>query len=210
MPNDVEAEIRARLEQFASELTTLIQESAMSRVADAFSGSTPVRRGRRTAAAAPAQRVTRGRKGQKRDPQLLEALTEKLGAFIAQNPGLRIEQIGKTLGVATKELALPVKKLIAAKRISTKGQKRATTYFSGGGRGKPGPKPGKPKAARTAKPAKARKARQAPRSAKASKAPKAKRKAPVKRAQKAAVAKKSVKPSAPPAAAADASSSAAE
>jgi hypothetical protein len=205
MPNDVEAEIRARLEQFASELTTLIQESAMSRVADAFSGSAPVRRGRRAGAVAPAQRVTRGKKGQKRDPQLLEALTEKLGAFILQNPGLRIEQIGKSLGVVTKDLALPVKKLVAAKRISTKGQKRATTYFSGGGRGKPGPKPGKPKAARAAK---GKKARQAPRAAKSPKA-RAKRGAPVKRAQKGASARKSVKPSAPPAPAADASSSAA-
>jgi hypothetical protein len=208
MPNDVEAEIRARLEQFASQLTTLIQESAMSRVADAFSGGAPARRGRRAQSATPAPRATRGKKGQKRDPELLEALTEKLGAFITKNPGLRIEQIGKSLGVATKDLALPVKKLVAAKRVSTKGQKRATTYFSGGGRGKPGPKPGKPTAARAVK--KGAKARKAPKAAKASKAPKAKRKAPAKRAQKSASAKKSVKPSAPPAAPAEASPSAAE
>jgi predicted transcriptional regulator len=60
---------------------------------------------------------------------LLEALTEKLGAFIKKNPGQRIEQIGKALGTPTKELALPVKKLLAAKRIATRGQKRSTKYF---------------------------------------------------------------------------------
>jgi hypothetical protein len=214
MPTDVEAEIRARLEQFATRLTALIQQSAMSSVEDAFGGSAPARRGRGgRGRAVVAARAPRAKKGQKRDPGLLEALTEKLGSFIAKNPGLRIEQIGQTLGVATKDLALPVKKLIAAKRVSTKGQKRATTYFAGGGRGgKRGPKATKAKAAKAAKPARAAKA------SKARKAPKARKakKAPVKRAAKAvkpakpAPAKKSVKPSAPPAPAADAGSSAAE
>jgi hypothetical protein len=208
MPNDVEAEIRARLEQFATRLTALIQQSAMSSVEDAFGGSTPARRGRGgRSAAVVAPRAPRGRKGQKRDPALLEALTEKLGSFIAKNPGQRIEQIGQSLGVATKDLALPVKKLILAKRVSTKGQKRATTYFAGGGRGgKRGPKPAKAKAGKAVKPAKAAK------SVKAAKAPKARKanKAPVKRSVKAASAKKSVKPSAPAAPASDASSSAAE
>ena len=69
-------------------------------------------------------------KGAKRDPRLLQALTDKLGDYIKKNPGLRIEQIGKALGTPTKDLALPVKKLVAAKKISTKGQKRATTYFA--------------------------------------------------------------------------------
>lgn len=69
------------------------------------------------------------RRGQKRDPKELEALTSKLRSYIAKHPGQRIEQIGRGIGLATKELALPAKKLIAAKQISTKGQKRATTYF---------------------------------------------------------------------------------
>jgi hypothetical protein len=214
MPNDVEAEIRARLEQFATRLTALIQQSAMSSVEDAFGGGAPARRGRGgRGGAVAAVRAPRAKKGQKRDPGLLEALTEKLGSFIGKNPGLRIEQIGQTLGVATKDLALPVKKLIAAKRVSTKGQKRATTYYAGGGRGgKRGPKATKAKAAKAAKPARAAKA------AKARKAPKARKakKAPVNRAVKAAkpakptAAKKSVKPSAPAAPEADAGSSAAE
>jgi hypothetical protein len=69
-------------------------------------------------------------KGAKRTPEELEALTKKLRAAIAKQPGQRIEQIGAGLGVATKELVLPVKKLLGEKSISTKGQKRATTYFA--------------------------------------------------------------------------------
>jgi hypothetical protein len=70
-------------------------------------------------------------KGEKRSPGSLAKLTADLGAYIKKNPGQRIEQIGKAMGVATKDLALPVKKLIAEKAIRTRGQKRATAYFAG-------------------------------------------------------------------------------
>jgi hypothetical protein len=57
-------------------------------------------------------------------------LTESLYKAIKSGPGRRIEQIGETLGVPTKDLALPAKKLISEKRVKTKGVKRATTYFA--------------------------------------------------------------------------------
>jgi hypothetical protein len=60
----------------------------------------------------------------------LLGLVKKLHSFVAKNPGQRIEQVGKALGVATKELVLLVKKLVGEKKLSTKGQKRATTYFA--------------------------------------------------------------------------------
>ena len=40
-----------------------------------------------------------------------------------------MEAIGKALSTPTRDLNLPVKKLLAAKRISVKGLKRATEYF---------------------------------------------------------------------------------
>jgi predicted transcriptional regulator len=60
---------------------------------------------------------------------MIAALTSRLQAFIAKNPGKRIEQIGQDLSVSTKELVLSVKKLLAAKAIKTRGQRRATAYF---------------------------------------------------------------------------------
>ena len=133
MPQSVESEILARAQILVSDLTALLRASALETVQNALdSQEKPTRRGRRAGTAAvrtSAPVAGRRAKGAKRDPKELEALTEKLAAFIKKTPGQRIEQIGKALATPTKELVLPVKKLMAAKRVSTKGQKRATTYF---------------------------------------------------------------------------------
>ena len=49
---------------------------------------------------------------------------------IQLNPGQRMEQLGHSLGVPTKDLDLLIKKLLAAKRIKKKGRTRATTYYA--------------------------------------------------------------------------------
>jgi hypothetical protein len=130
--------IRARVEQFAEELSVLIRESAMETVRDALGGVSGVARrgaaGRsRPAALPPATRnLGRGRslsKGAKRAPEEIERLTGKLADYIKGNPGQRIEQIADGMGTDTRELNLPAKKLLASKQIKTRGQKRATTYF---------------------------------------------------------------------------------
>jgi hypothetical protein len=77
---------------------------------------------------APSGSLKRKAKGGKRSAEDLATLTAKLGGYIAKNPGMRIEQIGKSLGVSTRELALPAKKLIASGAVKTRGQKRATVY----------------------------------------------------------------------------------
>jgi hypothetical protein len=95
----------------------------------------PGRRGGRGAgrasAAVPFVALSRGRKkGAKRTQEELDQLIKKLHGYIAKNPGQRIEQIAQGLDITTKELNLPAKKLISEKKLSTKGQKRATTYFA--------------------------------------------------------------------------------
>lgn len=67
--------------------------------------------------------------GTKRSAEHLAQLTERLFEQIRAFPGERIEGIGAALQLTTKDLALPVKKLLAAKRIRTVGQKRATKYY---------------------------------------------------------------------------------
>jgi hypothetical protein len=67
--------------------------------------------------------------GAKRPPAELVKLTEKLGEYIKGHPGLRMEAIGKALATPTRELNLPIKKLLAAKKIRFEGHKRATEYF---------------------------------------------------------------------------------
>jgi hypothetical protein len=139
MANTLDDRIRARVEQFAAELAELIRESAMETVSAALAGArpSPGRGGRRAAAPVVAVRgAGRGRaaasreKGAKRPPDEIERLTGRLLDYVKGNPGQRIEQIADGMGTSTKELNLPAKKLIAGKQLKTKGQKRATQYFS--------------------------------------------------------------------------------
>jgi len=127
------------VEQFAAELAELIRESAMETVSAALAGARPSPGrggGRRGGAAAVAARpAARGRapgreKGAKRPPEEIERLTGRLLDYVKSNPGQRIEQIADGMGTSTKELNLPAKKLISTKQLRTKGQKRATQYFS--------------------------------------------------------------------------------
>jgi hypothetical protein len=84
------------------------------------------------APAAPASKKASAAKrspGEKRPPIELARLTEKLGEYIKANPGQRMEAIAKSLATPTRELNLPIKKLLGAKKIRSQGQKRATEYF---------------------------------------------------------------------------------
>ena len=128
--------IRAALDSFVEDISNLIQQAALESVEQALAGASaiPGRRGGRgagRAAAAPLVALSRGRKkGAKRTQDELDQLIKKLHSYIAKNPGQRIEQIAQGLDISTKELNLPAKKLIGDKKLSTKGQKRATTYFA--------------------------------------------------------------------------------
>ena len=127
--------IRAALDAFVNDLSNLIQEAALESVEQALSEAStiPGRGGRGSRAAAPSSFVSLSqsrKKGSKRTPEELEQLIKKLHGYIAKNPGQRIEQIAQGLDISTKELNLPAKKLISEKKLSTKGQKRATTYFA--------------------------------------------------------------------------------
>jgi hypothetical protein len=129
--------IRAALDAFVNDLSSLIQEAALESVEQALAeASTIPGRGGRGARSARAAAPSFGalsqnrKKGAKRTPEELEQLIKKLHGYIAKNPGQRIEQIAQGLDISTKELNLPAKKLISEKKLSTKGQKRATTYFA--------------------------------------------------------------------------------
>ena len=134
--NSVTDQIRSRVEAFAEELSALIRDSAMETVREALGGgcaAAPRRGARGTRAAAspaPVRGSSRREKGQKRDPGEIERLTGRLLDYVKNNGGQRIEQIAAGMGTVTKELNLPVKKLIAQKSLKTKGQKRATQYFA--------------------------------------------------------------------------------
>jgi hypothetical protein len=134
--SDVERQIQERVETFVSELSELVRQAALEAVSSALGGAAGGgRRGRRAAASAAPR--GRGRpKGQKRSPAELERLVASVKAYVSKSPGQGVEKMARDLGVPSKELVLPIKKLIGSKDIKTRGQKRATKYFPGGARGR--------------------------------------------------------------------------
>jgi hypothetical protein len=134
--------IRALVDAFVGDLDRLIREAVWETAqaslgvgAKAAPRSAPARgrgRPRSTAKAAPAPKAARKgrrRKGEKRNPADITKLTERLLSAISSKPGQRMEHLGKTLGASTAELQIPVARLLAGKKITRKGEKRATKYF---------------------------------------------------------------------------------
>lgn len=132
--------------QFASSVIEALRGASIDELLDVAQGggtSAPAaRRGRParevSAAEAPvaAPRVRRGRGGRlgRRSANDIAAMINSIVSLLQQNPGgLRAEQIREALGVEAKELPRPLGEATEQGLISKEGQKRATTYFAGGG-----------------------------------------------------------------------------
>jgi hypothetical protein len=132
-------EIRQLVEEFAEHLEAVLRRMALEQVASALGGDVPARGGARRGAGARAGRKAarkggRGvgrrasRRAGKRSQEQVGAAAEKVLAFVKKNPGLRGEQISKAMRTDTNSIRLPMQKLIADKKIKTKGQRRGMTY----------------------------------------------------------------------------------
>jgi DNA-binding NtrC family response regulator len=148
--SNVETEIKSHVDSFVSQLSGLVRKAALEAVADALREGQPAAAvtaaaprkagGRAKAAPAPVEPKKAGRparaakptrkKGEKRSKEELAAMTQKVHEHIKANSGQGVEQIAKDLGTTTKELTLPIRKLLVEKKITSKGEKRASKYFS--------------------------------------------------------------------------------
>jgi len=157
--SNLNSTIQARISSFLDELNRLLRDAALEAVTSALGASkpkaaaaaakrpaakraaTPAKaaapakaskaakpKAAKAAAPAAARKASRG-KGEKRSPATIKRTTDALAAYVKSNSGKRIEEISKAMGVSTKDLALPIKKLLSSKRISKRGEKRATKYF---------------------------------------------------------------------------------
>jgi hypothetical protein len=139
--SDFQNEMNRAVQGFVAQITELARRAAIDTLESAFGGRA-VRSAAPAAVAAVATASAgrvgrpRGGRGAKRSSADLEALSERFASFVKANPGLRIEQINKQLGTTTKDLALPIRKLISEGALIAKGQKRSTTYFAGKKKGK--------------------------------------------------------------------------
>ena len=121
--SDFQTEMNRVVADFVAQITELARAAARDMIDEALG------KGSKNLAG-----LGRGRgrgRGAKRTSDELDKLAENFHAFVAKHPGLRIEQINKQLGTSTRDLALPIRKLIAEGSLKTKGEKRSTTYFPG-------------------------------------------------------------------------------
>jgi uncharacterized protein YejL (UPF0352 family) len=84
------------------------------------------------ATAAPATRPPRaGGRLPRRSAEEIEATLEKIVALLKKHKeGLRAEEIRKSLAMQAKEMPRILKEGLSTKKLTSKGQKRATTYFA--------------------------------------------------------------------------------
>jgi hypothetical protein len=77
---------------------------------------------------------TRARKralvAERRGASDVAGAAELVLAFVKSHPGMGVEVIGESLGLSTRPLSLPLKKLIALGSIVNVGLRRATKYFA--------------------------------------------------------------------------------
>ncbi len=133
-------QIQDRIQALVAELTSIVRDGILEQAAERRGerrgarrargeAPAPTPRGRSRARAAKATRpASAGRDGVKRTSDELERLQDSLLEVIELNPGQRIDALGALLKLPTRTLALPMKRLIASRRVRASGQRRATTY----------------------------------------------------------------------------------
>jgi hypothetical protein len=117
-------DIEALVREFASKLEGVVRAQVVQELDAAVEAALG---GGRTLATRGSIRALESRSG-KRSPQELAKTADRLLRHIKSNPGQRAEQIAEGVGTSTKALALPLRKLVAEKRLKTKGVARGTTY----------------------------------------------------------------------------------
>lgn len=122
--SDFQTEMNRVVADFVNQITELARAAARDMIDEALG------KGGKVSLAGFGRGRGRGRGG-KRTANELDDLADRFHSFVNKHPGLRIEQINKQLGTTTKDLALPIRKLISDGALKTKGAKRSTTYFAG-------------------------------------------------------------------------------
>jgi hypothetical protein len=123
--DNLQNEISARVEAFVAEITELARGAAYQTLSSALDSPIAIGGG-----VAP---MLRGRRGGKRTADEIAQMADAFLAYVTANPGQRMEHIARELGLATPELTLPVRKLLADGKLRVEGQKRATQYYPADG-----------------------------------------------------------------------------
>jgi len=107
-------------------LVETVRTSVTAEFLEFFRGDAKPLRGK--AGKKPRQAPKR-KEGGRRSSEEGERVAKLIVSHLKKNPDSRVEQMAQALGsYSTKDLALPIKQLLADKAIVKKGQRRGTTY----------------------------------------------------------------------------------
>jgi hypothetical protein len=136
------ANLQSNLTNIAAALTESLLDVIRNAKLDellAESGPTPTAKGRRTPRETPKAKATprsiaapkskTGRLPRRSDEEIAAALDQVIALVKKNREGLRAEAIREGLGFQPKELPRILKEGLSTKKLKSKGQKRATTYF---------------------------------------------------------------------------------
>ena len=108
-----------------------MRRSVLEQVLAALGGNGAQSTGRRGPGRPPSKpRAPRAARGGKRTPEQVEQMGHKLLAYVKSKPGLRADQLAKVFHSDVKTIRLPMQRLLATKKIKTKGQRRGMTYYA--------------------------------------------------------------------------------
>jgi hypothetical protein len=125
------ASINSLAQTFATRVIEAIRSASLEDILGETSGAT---RGPGRPAQAGASAQGNGRKAKRlarRSARDIAGVTARIVSLVkSKRGGLRAEQIRAELGIAKNEWMRPLEQALASKKLTKKGQKRATTYFA--------------------------------------------------------------------------------
>lgn len=119
------AELNRRIDECVADFAADLRGMIVDAVLESVEGALRATNEPRPSAPPPSQ----PRAGGKRTAAQIAVAVQRLAEFVRSNPGLRIEEIARELAVDSRDLQLPVKKLLSDGQLRTEGQKRATRYY---------------------------------------------------------------------------------
>ena len=136
MPSkNLDQQIRSHVDTLVAELTELVREEALRTVQEALGGAASAPRRRRPGRPRKKAKRTRrktARKRVRRSSADVGALADRILAHVKAHPGRGITEIARSLRRTSKDLRLPVLKLLAKRKLKTTGQRRGTKYHPAG------------------------------------------------------------------------------
>jgi hypothetical protein len=139
MARDIQQQIETSIHAFVQELSTLVKAATVESVSQALGGEgapAKARRGRppgsknaSARAMVPVRPPRRGKRA-KRSSEQVDAMAARVLEHVKKNSGTSVERMSKVFKVKSKELMLPIRKLISEKKLKTSGQRRGTKYHA--------------------------------------------------------------------------------